>query len=81
MGQVRVSVADRLDALRTLLRRGVTTFDEAVKDADRVTVCITLFALLEMYKQGEATWDQPEPFGQITIAPGEGRPVAEAATA
>ena len=26
--------------------------------ADRVTVCITLFALLEMYKQGEATWTQ-----------------------
>jgi segregation and condensation protein A len=69
MGQVRVSVADRLRILRTLLKRGVTTFDEAVKDADRVTVCITLFALLEMYKQGEATWDQDEPFGDITIAP------------
>ena len=69
MGQVRVSVADRLRILRSLLKRGVTTFDEAVKDADRVTVCITLFALLEMYKQGEATWDQDEPFGDITIAP------------
>ena len=69
MGQVRVSVADRLRILRTLLKRGVTTFDEAVKDADRVTVCITLFALLEMYKQGEATWDQDEPFGDIMIAP------------
>jgi segregation and condensation protein A len=69
MGQVRVSVADRLDHLRKLLRRGVTTFDEAVKDGDRVTVCITLFALLEMYKQGEATWDQQEAFGEIRIAP------------
>ncbi len=68
MGQVRVSVADRLQALRGLLRRGTTTFDEAVRGADRVTVCITLFALLEMYKQGEATWDQDEPFGEIVIA-------------
>ena len=42
-----------------------TTFDEAVRGADRVTVAITLFALLELYKQGEATWAQSEPFGEI----------------
>ena len=69
LGQIRVSVADRLSHLRALLERGTTTFDEAVQDGDRVTVCITLFALLEMYKQGEATWDQSEPFGEIRIAP------------
>ena len=59
--------------LRALLRAGATTFDEAVQGADRVTVCITLFALLEMYKQGEATWDQAEPFGEIVIAPRSAR--------
>ena len=69
LGQVRVSVSERLAVLRSLLKRGATTFDEAVRGADRVTVCITLFALLEMYKQGEATWEQPEPFGEIAIAP------------
>ncbi|HEX8083144.1 MAG TPA: ScpA family protein [Solirubrobacteraceae bacterium] len=67
LGQVRVSVAERLEVLRRLLRRGATTFDEAVRGADRVTVCVTLFALLEMYKQGEATWRQAEPFGEIAI--------------
>jgi len=65
----RVTVAERLRHLRGLLQRGITTFDEAVKGADRVTVCVTLFALLELYKQGEAVWDQDEPFGEITIAP------------
>ncbi len=65
----RVTTAERLTHLRALLRRGVTTFDEAVRDADRVTVAVTLFALLELYKQGEATWEQPEAFGAITIAP------------
>ena len=40
-----------------------------MRGADRVTVAVTLFALLELYKQGEATWDQPEAFGAITIAP------------
>ena len=28
---------------------------------------MTLFALLELYKQGEATWRQEEPFGDIAI--------------
>jgi segregation and condensation protein A len=65
----RVTVAERLRHLRGLLQRGITTFDEAVKGADRVTVCVTLFALLELYKQGEAVWDQDEPFGEITITP------------
>jgi segregation and condensation protein A len=65
----RVSVAERLRHLRELLRRGVVSFDEAVRGADRVTVAVTLFALLELYKQGEATWHQPEPFGEISIEP------------
>ena len=65
----RVSVADRLSHLRGLLRRGTTSFDEAVRGADRVTVAVTLFALLELYKQGEATWIQDEAFGDIEIRP------------
>ena len=43
-------------------------FDDAVKGADRVTVAVTLFALLELYKRGEASWEQDEPFGPITVA-------------
>ena len=65
----RVTTAERLAHLRALLRRGATTFDDAVRGADRVTVAVTLFALLELYKQGEATWTQDEPFGDIEIAP------------
>ncbi len=65
----RVSVGERLAHLRTLLRGGACSFDEAVRGADRVTVAVTLFALLELYKQGEATWAQPESFGEITITP------------
>jgi segregation and condensation protein A len=63
----KVTVIERLAHLRGLLRRGRFTFDEAVGDADRVTVAVTLFALLELYKRGEATWDQPAPFAEITV--------------
>jgi segregation and condensation protein A len=63
----RVSLSDRLAVLRGLLRRGAFSFDDAVQGADRMTVAVTLFALLELYKRGEAGWDQDEPFGEITV--------------
>jgi segregation and condensation protein A len=67
MSSPKVSVAERLAHLRALLRRGRVSFDEAVARADRVTVAVTLFAVLELYKQGELTWTQDEPFGDITL--------------
>lgn len=63
----RVSVAERLAHLRGLLRRGTFSFDEAVRGADRMTVAVTLFALLELYKAGEADWRQRESFGEIAV--------------
>jgi len=72
----RVTVAERLTHLRALLRRGGLSFDDAVVGADRMTVAVTLFALLELYKQGEATWTQDRPFGPIAIAPAAREPVA-----
>ncbi len=67
MTQPKVSIAERLTHLRRLLHRGSFTFDEAVARADRVTVAVTLFAVLELYKQGELTWTQERPFDEIRI--------------
>jgi segregation and condensation protein A len=67
MTVAKVTVAERLLHLRKLLSRGRFTFSEAVARSDRVTVAVTLYALLELYKQGEATWTQEEPFAEITI--------------
>lgn len=79
----RVSVGERLSHLRSLLSThgvgGRFSFEEAVKGADRVTIAVTLFALLELYKRGEARWEQSESFGEISIhacAPGETVPAA-----
>jgi segregation and condensation protein A len=63
----KVTVAERLVHLRQLLSRGSFSFDEAVDHADRVTEAVTVYALLELYKQGELTWAQEEPFGQVTV--------------
>ena len=63
----RVTVAERLDRLRTLLRGGDFSFEEAVRGEDRMTVAVTVFALLELYKRGEAWWEQGENFGEIAV--------------
>ena len=69
--------AERLSDLRGLLRRGRRfSFEDAVAGADRMTVCVTLYALLELYKRGEADWEQDEPFGAITVAPSPTSPGA-----
>ena len=67
IGVPRITVAERLAHLRGLLRRGRFSFDEAVQGADRMTVAVTLFALLELYKRGEADWEQEESFGEIAV--------------
>jgi segregation and condensation protein A len=63
----KVSLSDRLEVLRGLLRGGRVDFEDAVRGADRMTVAITVYALLELYKRGEASWDQDEPFGPISV--------------
>jgi segregation and condensation protein A len=69
----KVTVAERLSLLRRLLRKGSFNFEEAVAQADRVTIAVTVYALLELYKQGELTWAQAEPFGEVTVQAKEAR--------
>jgi segregation and condensation protein A len=81
----KVSVGERLAHLRALLRRGAFRFDDAIGTVDRETIAVTLFAVLEMYKQGELTWIQDGPFADIRIEParaprsGSAEPIGQAA--
>ena len=67
MATPTVSLGERLAHLRELLRRGSFNFDEAIARGDRMTVAVTLFAMLELYKRGELTWTQEAPFAEITV--------------
>jgi segregation and condensation protein A len=63
-----VSLERRLGVLRKLLEGGGRfDFEQAFGDEDRLTQAVTLFALLELYRKGEATWEQREPFGPIEV--------------
>jgi segregation and condensation protein A len=80
-----VSLERRLDILRGLLgRMSRIDFDDAFGRDDRLTQAVTIFALLELHKKGEATWSQRENFGPIEItsgkAAGSGRPAAGRST-
>ena len=64
-----VTLDQRLAHLRKLLSdRRSFPFEDAVAGADRLTEAVTLFALLELYKAGEADWQQKEPFSPITVS-------------
>ena len=63
-----VSLDRRLRVLRDLLAgKRTLDFDESFGGEDKLTQAVTLFALLELHKQGEATWDQKGVFGPIEV--------------
>jgi segregation and condensation protein A len=63
-----VSLQRRLAVVRDQLRsRKTLDFDDAFGSDDRFTQAVTLFALLELHRRGEATWTQKETFGRIEV--------------
>ena len=70
-----VSLQRRLRVLRdAILRRPSFDFDEEFGDEDRLTQAVTVFALLELYRKGEVTWEQKETLGPIRVLRGNGVP-------
>ncbi|MGN6663824.1 MAG: segregation and condensation protein A [Solirubrobacterales bacterium] len=63
-----VSLERRLRALRDALgRRADFDFDDEFGGEDRLTQAVTVFALLELYRKGEVTWEQDKCFGPIRV--------------
>jgi segregation and condensation protein A len=63
-----VSLERRLRAVRdALLRRSDFDFDEEFGGEDRLTQAVTVFAMLELYRKGEVTWEQDDCFGPIRV--------------
>ncbi|HYC82645.1 MAG TPA: segregation/condensation protein A [Solirubrobacterales bacterium] len=63
-----VSLQRRLTALRDALgRRASFDFDDEFGGEDRLTQAVTVFAMLELYRKGEVTWEQDRPLGPIRV--------------
>ncbi|MBS1863263.1 MAG: segregation/condensation protein A [Actinobacteria bacterium] len=68
-----VSLQRRLRVLRdALTAKSSFDFDEEFGGEDRLTQAVTVFALLELYRKGEVTWEQTETFGPIRVKRGNG---------
>ncbi len=62
-----------LDHLRTMLaEHGTMTFDDAVRELDRMEQAMAFWAALELYKRGEIRLVQAEPFAPIRPARASG---------
>lgn len=66
-----VSLQRRLRVLRdALLRRAEFDFDDEFGKEDRLTQAVTIFAMLELYRKGEVTWEQESCLGPIRVRKG-----------
>lgn len=71
VGAVTFSVTEKVEDLRERLREGALQFEELfVSVSSRLEAVACFLALLELLRLGEATVEQREPFGAITVRGG-----------
>ena len=69
VGAVTFSVEDKVSEIRDRLRHGRLQFEEIFTEVStRLEAVACFLALLELLKRGEATVEQREPFGPITVS-------------
>ena len=63
-----VSLRQRVSMLKSILTATATfDFDDRFGEEDRLTQAVTIFALLQLFSEGEATWEQTENCGPIKV--------------
>lgn len=69
VARITASLDEELKTIRDRLRRdGKATFTQLIEGADGPAVIVTRFlALLELYRRGRVSFDQPEPMGKLVI--------------
>ena len=70
LGAVTVTVGELATLIRSsLLARGSVSFEDLVRDMDRLRSAVAFTAALSLAAQGCLTLAQPEPFGPLTLEP------------
>lgn len=63
-----VSLRQRVSMLKSMLTATDSfDFDDRFGDEDRLTQAVTIFAMLQLFSEGEATWEQSENCGPIKV--------------
>lgn len=69
LGPITVTVQELAALIRTSLVRGPLSFEDLVRDMDRLRSAVAFSAALSLAAEGSLTLSQPEPFGPLTLAP------------
>lgn len=71
LGPITVTVQELVALIRTSLVRGPLSFEELVRDMDRLRSAVAFSAALSLAAEGRLTLSQPQPFGPLTLEPPE----------
>ena len=64
-----MTVEDLVTLIRSSLARGPLSFEDLVRDMDRLRSAVAFAATLSLAAEGRLSLSQPEPFGPLTLEP------------
>lgn len=67
LGPITVTVQELAAIIRTSLSHGPLSFEDLVRDMDRLRSAVAFAATLSLASEGRLTLSQPEPFGPLTL--------------
>jgi len=71
LGPITVTVQELVGLIQTSLSRGPLSFEELVRDMDRLRSAVAFAAALSLAAEGRLTLSQPDPFGPLTLEPAQ----------
>ncbi len=69
LGPITVTVQELAALIRTSLTYGALSFEDLVRDMDRLRSAVAFAATLSLAAEGRLALSQPEPFGPLTLKP------------
>ncbi len=70
LGQITVTVQELAALIRVSLLDGPLSFEDLIRDMDRLRSAVAFSAALSLAAEGRLTLSQTEPFGPLTLTPG-----------
>ena len=69
LGPITVTIQELAALIRTSLTHGALSFEDLVRDMDRLRSAVAFAATLSLAAEGRLALSQPEPFGPLTLEP------------
>jgi segregation and condensation protein A len=71
LGPITVTLQELVSVIRTALIRGPVSYEELVRDMDRLRSAVAFAAALSLAQEGHLRLSQTEPLGPLTLEPAE----------